>query len=57
MIRVSDIVDEREYKVTIDHLHGMFYIIDEDGETVDEGSSYTISDGIYYGIESTYVRM
>lgn len=56
MIKVKDIVDDREYTVSIDHLHGMFFVLDECREIIDEGSAYTISDGIYYGIESTYVR-
>lgn len=56
MIKVRDVTDGREYTAIVDYLHGMFYIIDEWGETVDEGNCYAVSDDVYYGVESAYAR-
>lgn len=57
MIKVCDVKDWNEYTVEYDTLNERFYVIDEYGETVDEGSTGMIELGTYYGVESTYIRM
>lgn len=57
MVKVRGFEDGCEYTVVFDDFDSWFYVVDEYGEVVDEGSTGSIEFDRYNANEGVYVRI